>query len=418
MDMSTTTDLVLETSTEANDASAKQTTGALKPAVKKEKPAYGLIEYFTNKEEGLRVWLPKPVRQFLISIMEDGRKLIGPLLYVDEAKYSEDIQSVYRKDEAYPASHLLTFYDELLDAAIHSENTGYLSTPERESFKNLMTRLKEEYERILQALNNPATKLNLAEAIILLNSKDKIFQYKTDGVRYAYKADSAQFISGWSGAYIQVSGFMMVNKGEGFSRIKHSFKIPAFAGFMTLAELGFKLLKEDDSDYAELITRGKRIADLLDKSSYVRYEGSQLRRTYWRNRAFPATGRIMIDATSMRLADPDYEMYFGQSRYGENDSTTHVTKAELTDSDFASLSPFLYGFSFISKQWGEFYADNIFDINFRSDAYDNLVLDEERKELMFSLVEVERTDSADFIDGKGGGTIFLLEGKPGKHIAV
>jgi SpoVK/Ycf46/Vps4 family AAA+-type ATPase len=60
-------------------------------------------------------------------------------------------------------------------------------------------------------------------------------------------------------------------------------------------------------------------------------------------------------------------------------------------------------------------VDNITPISFRSDAYDKLVMEEDQKAMILSLVatQLEKATRPDIIDGKGGGCIFLLAGEPG-----
>src|SRR5277367_3493735 len=53
------------------------------------------------------------------------------------------------------------------------------------------------------------------------------------------------------------------------------------------------------------------------------------------------------------------------------------------------------------------------DIQWRDDAWDKLVVDEDKKDMIYSLVKFHGTGFQDIIEGKGGGTIFLLHGPPG-----
>jgi SpoVK/Ycf46/Vps4 family AAA+-type ATPase len=74
---------------------------------------------------------------------------------------------------------------------------------------------------------------------------------------------------------------------------------------------------------------------------------------------------------------------------------------------------YVNGFSFVTKQWGKFAVANLNHINFRSEAYDQLVLDPEKKAMVRALVEDNSSGFSDIISGKGGGCIFLLHGEPG-----
>jgi hypothetical protein len=76
--------------------------------------------------------------------------------------------------------------------------------------------------------------------------------------------------------------------------------------------------------------------------------------------------------------------------------------------------PALVGFSFTAKAWGHVLVTGLQPIQFRDDAFDRLVISEERKQLIRALIRFgggQGTD--DIIGGKSGGTIILLHGPPG-----
>ncbi|CAB5373441.1 unnamed protein product [Rhizophagus irregularis] len=74
--------------------------------------------------------------------------------------------------------------------------------------------------------------------------------------------------------------------------------------------------------------------------------------------------------------------------------------------------PSLYGFSFTTKKWGQLYVEFLDEILFDDDAFDQLVMDPIKKDLIFSLV-TSKHKGVDLISGKGGGCVFLLHGPPG-----
>ncbi len=75
--------------------------------------------------------------------------------------------------------------------------------------------------------------------------------------------------------------------------------------------------------------------------------------------------------------------------------------------------PYLYGFSFVAKKWGEIPVSQLNEINFDDTAFDKLVLPAEKKKLISALVKFQDRAFTDIITGKGGGCIFLLHGSPG-----
>ncbi|KAJ3039967.1 hypothetical protein HDV00_011633 [Rhizophlyctis rosea] len=76
--------------------------------------------------------------------------------------------------------------------------------------------------------------------------------------------------------------------------------------------------------------------------------------------------------------------------------------------------PALVGFSFSAKAWGHVLVSGLTSINFQHDAFDRLVLAEDRKQLIRALVRFgSDPDTEDIVSNKRGGSIFLLHGPPG-----
>lgn len=74
------------------------------------------------------------------------------------------------------------------------------------------------------------------------------------------------------------------------------------------------------------------------------------------------------------------------------------------------------GFSLSTKRWCFFELDYIQEFKYNTEAFKSLVLAEEQKSMIHSLVRIhadERLQFDDLIEGKGKGMIFLLHGEPG-----
>ncbi|KAJ3116627.1 hypothetical protein HDU96_009182 [Phlyctochytrium bullatum] len=76
--------------------------------------------------------------------------------------------------------------------------------------------------------------------------------------------------------------------------------------------------------------------------------------------------------------------------------------------------PALVGFSFTAKGWGHVLVSGLEPIKFHDQAFDQLVLAPERKQLIRALVRFGGEENTeDIVGGKRGGSIFLLHGPPG-----
>jgi len=88
----------------------------------------------------------------------------------------------------------------------------------------------------------------------------------------------------------------------------------------------------------------------------------------------------------------------------------------LTDEQCMIATPWLRGMDMKTKEWGMFFVDELHDIVWNDQVFDNLVLPEEDKTLAWDFVEAKRLSNSaydDFITDKGRGTIVLMFGPPG-----
>jgi hypothetical protein len=166
-----------------------------------------------------------------------------------------------------------------------------------------------------------------------------------------------------------------------------------------------------------LTERGKKFSKFMKPGTYVSYKGTLTQDSYWSSRTFRADGRVVVDPISFERTDPET---WGDCiracgiQLEERDSTTKLkSTVEIDEKDYWRCLPVLYGFSLTVKQWGRLELDGMSDIQWRDSAWETLVLDPDEKDLIYSLVKFHGGGFTDIIEGKGGGCIFLLHGKPG-----
>lgn len=235
-------------------------------------------------------------------------------------------------------------------------------------------------------------------------AKDEDVVISTDSAEHGARIVSVDEVDTFTGPIVRVSFQFVSFNGHNFVFTRENKIIRYFKGDATFAELGLRPMT--DADRARFLARGKEYKRLNEKPSYMRYGGSLVRRGYWNDTRYRADGRIMIDVRSFRVMDQNYSKFYGSM--GDGERPVDITKEETQ----VYCSPYVYGFSFVAKTWGEMLIDQMSEIEFREDAFDQLVLDEDRKELINALVQT-KVNFSDFIDGKGGGISFLLAGTPG-----
>jgi len=212
------------------------------------------------------------------------------------------------------------------------------------------------------------------------------------------------------GTFLQINAEIYLRAEEGIVKSVYHFKIPEYGGLADKNKIG--LLTPTPEERAAILARGTKYVELTTKPHYSQYKGNITRRSYWGDAVFRSDGRVMVDFPAMRKIDPQYNQYFSLHTGNNRDRNLYISVDELTEDQVLLMPPYVYGFSFASKQWGEMEIDNIGDIAFNDAAYDMLVLEDQKKEMIKALVE-HNEPGRDLISGKGGGLIFLLNGTPG-----
>lgn len=93
-----------------------------------------------------------------------------------------------------------------------------------------------------------------------------------------------------------------------------------------------------------------------------------------------------------------------------------INQQECLDYPFPMLLPrTIKGYNFIEKAWLEIDAEFVSEGKWNFKAFQNLVLDEETKDILEALVthQLATEASTDLIEGKGNGLIILLHDGPG-----
>lgn len=88
----------------------------------------------------------------------------------------------------------------------------------------------------------------------------------------------------------------------------------------------------------------------------------------------------------------------------------------LKETQLLVCAHWINGFSLPSKTWGQLIVENLAEIKWNDEAFQKLVMKEDRRRLIHGLVKAHRQDGEtfdDFVQGKGRGLVCLLAGPPG-----
>jgi hypothetical protein len=225
--------------------------------------------------------------------------------------------------------------------------------------------------------------------------------------------DKVVLVEDYNRPYYQIKGKMIFNTGKKFTQSSKNFTVKKFDGTQNISELHIRPIVEKEKIY--LTNRGLQFVKYCDTPYNVQYTGLM---SYFSNGnivTIEATGRCMIDPISYHYKGYHSECNDSDSWSGENKwrNKTELSREYLESELLFTTWPFIDGYSFSSKKWGQFDVMNISNIVYADNAFDLLVLDQTRKDVIKSLVTNYSHGLTDIIQGKSGGCIFLLAGAPG-----
>lgn len=200
--------------------------------------------------------------------------------------------------------------------------------------------------------------------------------------------------------YFSVIGKLTSSYGDKFKQFDKKFVIQEFRGAKDPSTLSVRPIT--DEELSKLTERGKKLIKYGKSGTYVSYTGNMFRQTPYGIYKFRADGRCMVDPIGFNKKMPSYTRTFA------------LTDCEDVPEDLMFMCyPFVNGFSFATKEWGEMYVGNLEDVKFDDKAFDYLVLDESIKQMVKALVVNSEGTFTDIIQKKSGGTIICLNGPAG-----
>lgn len=205
------------------------------------------------------------------------------------------------------------------------------------------------------------------------------------------------------GDYIEVGVEYVSSNGREFATTMREVHIYAYKGVKPIEQLTVSPIT--DAVKQALTERGRIYQRIGVGAHYVQFSGQMEVNKWYSYSPMRANGRCMIDTATHNQ--------FKESMRYRTDSGDGRNMSSLSEDQLWMTDPYVYGFSFVTKQWGRFPVNQVSEIQFRDDAYSQLVLDPQKKAMVRALVEDNNNGFTDLIEGKGGGCIFLLHGEPG-----
>lgn len=180
--------------------------------------------------------------------------------------------------------------------------------------------------------------------------------------------------------------------------------IPAVPVIKDLSEIGLTVLTDEDIE--KFTTRGRKTIELLTTNAYKKFSDFGLVRGFFGSLDNKyVNSRIIIDAEMLERENNDlYQTFFNEDGRPKN----NLDVEEL----IWSMQPDIPAYSLNDKVWFVTDVDKVQDIQFNDNAFEELKIKQEYKDLLLCMINNE-IPSFDPISDKGQGKIFLLNGNPG-----
>jgi len=304
----------------------------------------------------------------------------------------------YDKEPKIKLSAFLGHLQKIQTSAKNSEHNRKILHP-------LLRFLEAEFEETIKVVGKMVESGQITFNFLwYLFPKDAEFSAQINGEPVGSVVTDCKYQYSFFGASFQVSGSFIKSNGVGLTSSSKWFGIEEFEGLLPLKDLPLQPMTAEKKE--ELSQRGKIYRDISRGAHYLQYKGSLSIHQWIMTQKFKADGRIMVDPVSFNRFNPNYRTFRFNTE--EEKGIDHIPDEKL----FMTW-PTVPGFSFACKKWGEFLVANLSKVQFDDEAFDRLVMEEEKKRLIKCLVQNSSNSFTDIISGKGGGVIFLLHGAPG-----
>lgn len=241
------------------------------------------------------------------------------------------------------------------------------------------------------------------------NTKGLKVLIEQDGVEFAGELDRIILNKGMFGISVSAR-IKIVSKGpEYYVMAYHTVSLPYIPFISKLEDLGITEIKDGSELYNRFVERGIRYVEATAEPKYCEYHGFGYSEGWLKDTRHRIDSRIMIDISAFKMlnSDIDEEWYVGNAAYSNN----NIGKT-LDEKYLWMCSPVVYGFSFGNKTWCRMSIEDISEIKFSDNAFDELIIPDDNKTVFIASLTHDMP-SLDSIESKGAGKIFLLYGPAG-----
>ena len=243
---------------------------------------------------------------------------------------------------------------------------------------------------------------------LLNNSKENIEVYVEENeFTYAGTLRNIEVHNTMMGPQIYAYINIISKDAEEYVQGRISTRIHPEAFVSSIEDMGLKAVTEELK--AQFTKAGKNYVKLTKEPTYCEYHGEAYTEGWMGDTRHRVDSRVMVDIASFKLLNPKIRDRWYKGDIFDCDCTIGE---DVPEDKLWMCSPVVYGFSFSNKIWCYMASKNITDIKFSENAFDDLIIPQENKEVFIASLTHDMP-SLDSISDKGAGKIFLLYGAPG-----
>jgi hypothetical protein len=266
----------------------------------------------------------------------------------------------------------------------------------------------------IHAFSDPAVKQRLSDGIVQYGDMPVLFPRGSEAVVSTPSGlaggvvDTCVEVNSFFGNYYNISMTVVLptSKGSCLGKVQH--RVYDFdPAIMQITKMNVRPITPEEKTF--LTERGKVFRHFTKEPTPITYTGNMTIPGFYRDHVIGADGRAMVDAINYaQLAADNYYDIMRDFQIDEE-----ATANDVRDDDLWRCHSRVHGFSMRLKRWGWLDVEGIKPVNWRDDAFEKLVLETEQKASILHLVTHYGKSFSDFIEGKSGGLVFLLNGPPG-----
>lgn len=330
------------------------------------------------------------------------KKVIYIIFY--DSELSEILKDICQQPELYgdnPCISLESLYYSINNLRLyHNNNTKVLALLSftEELFKNKYTRMDELHKQHKSDFESLWYYYDIVDTVYKVKYLEEYICFKYDYFNYSDINGSKQ---------LNLYGTVYFPNKNNLCTYEFEFSIKKFSKTKKISSFDVIPISEDNRK--EYIDYGNKVLELYSKISYMHLKGYQyvIKDTTF---CLKKDERVIVDYEGMEIyANPIFNMHL----IDELEDINNV-KDTLPDINKMCIVPLarIYNLG-LNKSWGTTHVKNLSPVTFSPEPFDYLVLNNDKKDIIKSLIVSHNTRYNDIIENKGKGLVFLLYGNPG-----